>query len=112
MRTGATLLLALMSCALVASARADFRIAYSCDGNQHDADDWHASAMVLAMLAETGMTNRLVHFDYNNHLGDTAHIQDQPARRALHGFTLQSGDHRPGLLLVRSPAVAAAAAGP
>jgi hypothetical protein len=72
MRTGATLLLALMSCALVASARADFRIAYSCDGNQHDADDWHASAMVLAMLAETGMTNRLVHFDYNNHLGDNA----------------------------------------
>ena len=47
----------------------DYRIAYSADGNQHDADDWHASPLVLAMLAEAGLKDRLVHFDYNNHLG-------------------------------------------
>lgn len=46
-----------------------YRIGYSADGNQHDADDWHASPLTLAMLASAGLKDRLVHFDYNNHLG-------------------------------------------
>lgn len=41
------------------------RIAYSCDGNHNDPDDWIASAVTLAILAEAGLKDRLVHFDYN-----------------------------------------------
>jgi hypothetical protein len=47
-----------------------YRIAYSADGNQHDHDDLHASPMALALLHRAGMKSKLVHFDYNNHLGD------------------------------------------
>src|SRR5687767_7044128 len=41
------------------------RIAYSCDGNHNDPDDWAASAVALAILAESGLRDRLVHVDYN-----------------------------------------------
>lgn len=41
------------------------RIAYSCDGNHNDPDDWIASPVTLAILAEAGLKDRLVHFDYN-----------------------------------------------
>jgi hypothetical protein len=41
------------------------RIAYSCDGNDNDQDDWAASPVALAVLAEFGVKDRLVHFDYN-----------------------------------------------
>ena len=41
------------------------RIAYSCDGNHNDPDDWAASPVTLAILAEAGLKDRLVHFDYN-----------------------------------------------
>jgi len=41
------------------------RIAYSADGNFNDEDDWPASAVALAIFAEFGVQNKLVHFDYN-----------------------------------------------
>jgi len=41
------------------------RIAYSCDGNHNDPDDWAASPVTLAILVEAGLKDRLVHFDYN-----------------------------------------------
>jgi predicted amidohydrolase len=41
------------------------RIAYSADGNHNDPDDWIASPMALAILAQAGLKDRLVHFDYN-----------------------------------------------
>ena len=41
------------------------RIAYSADGNHNDPDDWIASPVTLAILAEAGLKDRLVHFDYN-----------------------------------------------
>lgn len=47
------------------------RIAYSCDGNQNDEDDWAASPVALALMAEFGVKDRLVHFDYNNILDNT-----------------------------------------
>lgn len=47
------------------------RIAYSCDGNQHDDDDWASSAMLFAILAHEGLQANLVHFDYNNHIWDS-----------------------------------------
>ena len=49
-----------------------WRVGYSADGNQHDPDDWHASPMSLALLHRAGLKSRLVHFDYNNHLGDNS----------------------------------------
>ena len=42
------------------------RIAYSCDGNHNDPDDWIASPVSLAIFAETGLRDRVVHFDYNS----------------------------------------------
>ncbi|SCG37456.1 carbohydrate-binding protein [Micromonospora coxensis] len=47
------------------------RIAWSSDGNYHDRDDIGASAMALALLAERGQQSRLVHWDYNSHLGSS-----------------------------------------
>jgi hypothetical protein len=41
------------------------RIAYSADGNHNDPDDWAASPLALAIFAEAGLKDRLVHFDYN-----------------------------------------------
>src|SRR5687768_15246317 len=42
------------------------RIAYSSDGNHNDPDDWAASPLALAIFAQTGLKDRLVHFDYNS----------------------------------------------
>ena len=47
------------------------RIAYSADGNANDPDDWAASPVALAILAECGVKDRLVHFDYNSILPKT-----------------------------------------
>jgi CubicO group peptidase (beta-lactamase class C family) len=47
------------------------RIAYSADGNHNDPDDWIASPVTLAILAEADLKDRLVHFDYNCILGLT-----------------------------------------
>jgi hypothetical protein len=41
------------------------RIAWSADGNHNDPDDWIASPLALAIFAEMGLRDRLVHFDYN-----------------------------------------------
>src|SRR5687767_6300652 len=41
------------------------RIAYSCDGNHNDPDDWASSAVALAIVAEAGLRDRFVHCDYN-----------------------------------------------
>jgi len=41
------------------------RIAYCADGNHNDPDDWVASPVALAILAEAGLAERLVHFNYN-----------------------------------------------
>jgi hypothetical protein len=41
------------------------RIAWSADGNHNDPDDWAASPVALAIFAEAGLKDRLVHFDYN-----------------------------------------------
>jgi hypothetical protein len=47
------------------------RIAYSSDGNHNDPDDWAASPVALALFAEFGVKDKLVHFDYNSILPDT-----------------------------------------
>lgn len=45
------------------------RLAYSSDGNFHDKDDLCATAMAISIAAEAGKKNKVVHVDYNNHLG-------------------------------------------
>lgn len=47
------------------------RIAYSADGNHNDPDDWAASPVALALFAEFGVKEKLVHFDYNSILNNT-----------------------------------------
>jgi hypothetical protein len=47
------------------------RIAWSSDGNHNDEDDWAASPVALAIFAEFGVKDRLVHWDYNNILAQT-----------------------------------------
>src|SRR5262249_3907364 len=47
------------------------RIAYSADGNHNDPDDWAASPVALAIFAESGVKDRLVHFHYNCILPET-----------------------------------------
>lgn len=47
------------------------RIAYSADGNHNDPDDWIASPVAVAIFAECGLKDRVVHFDYNCILPET-----------------------------------------
>lgn len=47
------------------------RIAYSADGNHNDPDDWAASPVALALFAQSGVKDKLVHFDYNSILNNT-----------------------------------------
>jgi hypothetical protein len=42
------------------------RIAYDADGNFNDPDDWAASPVALAIFAQAGLKDRLVHFAYND----------------------------------------------
>src|SRR5690606_17176365 len=42
--------------------------AYSADGNYHDEDDIAANPFALMLLAESGFKDRLVHFEYGNHI--------------------------------------------
>lgn len=48
------------------------RIAMSADGNQHDNDDWASAPMALAILAHRNLQANLVHYDYNDHIWDSA----------------------------------------
>ena len=50
--------------------RENDRIGWSSDGNQHDSDDWGATAIALAMFAKAGLQDRFVHFDYGSWLPD------------------------------------------
>ncbi len=44
------------------------RIAVSSDGNQHDSDDWAATAVTLAIIGNRQLQDKLVHYDYANHV--------------------------------------------
>jgi len=68
------------------------RIAYSADGNHNDPDDWIASPMTLAILAQVGLKDRLIHFDYNSILPQTnpawekTHAESVLGAAERHGF--------------------------
>ena len=46
-----------------------YRIAYTADGNTNDADDIGATPIALAIFAEFGVQDRVVHVSYNGILG-------------------------------------------
>jgi len=62
------------------------RIAVSSDGNQHDEDDWGATAMTLAIIDAAGLGGKLVHYDFASHLGNNgAKNEAQMIESALGG---------------------------
>lgn len=67
------------------------RIAYSADGNHNDPDDWAASPVALAIFAEAGLRDRLVHFDYNSILPRT-----NPAWEKTHAESVLGAAERYG----------------
>jgi len=60
-------------------------IAWTCDGNHNDEDDWAASPLALALFAEFGVKDRLVHFDYNNILHATNPGWEDEHRKSVLG---------------------------
>ncbi|KPL15558.1 MAG: hypothetical protein AMS26_07375 [Bacteroides sp. SM23_62] len=61
------------------------RIAYSTDGNFNDEDDWAASAFALAIFAEFGIQDKLVHFDYNCILPKTDTAWEKEHKKSILG---------------------------
>jgi hypothetical protein len=68
------------------------RIAYSADGNNRDRDDLFASAVSIAMFKAFGVTDRVVHFDYNSILGE-----DNPEYLQVHEESVRGAARRFGL---------------
>jgi hypothetical protein len=50
--------------------RGNYFIAISHDGNMHDKDDFIASALNIALLKEVDLWDKVLHFDYSNHIWD------------------------------------------
>ena len=61
------------------------RIAYCADGNFNDEDDWAASAFALAIFAEFGVKDKLVHFDYNCILPKTDKAWESEHKKSILG---------------------------
>jgi hypothetical protein len=70
------------------------RIAYSCDGNHNDPDDWIASPVTLVILAESGLKDRLVHFDYNCILPQTNPEWEKIHAESVLGAAERYGFHK------------------
>jgi hypothetical protein len=70
------------------------RIAWSCDGNHNDEDDWAASAVALAIFAEFGVKDRLVHYDYNNILPQTNPAWEKEHETSIVGAVERYGYNR------------------
>ena len=68
------------------------RIAYSADGNNRDRDDLFASAITIAMFKAFGVTEKVVHFDYNSILGE-----DNPEYLKIHEESVRGAAKRFGL---------------
>src|SRR5882672_10801102 len=70
------------------------RIAWSCDGNHNDEDDWAASPVALAIFAEAGVKGRLVHYDYNNILSQTNPAWEKQHETSVLGAVERYGYNR------------------
>lgn len=56
------------------------RIAISSDGNEHDHDDWAATPLSLALLAASGIQDKLVLYTYSDHIWGSN--QDHPSSKS------------------------------
>jgi len=72
------------------------RIAYDADGNFNDPDDWIASPVALAIFAEAGLKDQLVHFSYNNILP-----RNNPEWQRIHADSVQGAAQHYGFDLSR-----------
>jgi len=79
-----TLIIALFFLITIASLQAQTplwqgqgRIAISSDGNEHDHDDWAATPLSLALLAASGLQDKLVLYTYSDHIWGSN--QDHPS---------------------------------
>lgn len=50
------------------NAGSNARIVLDSDGNEHDSDDWAASAATLAIIANQGLKSNVVAYTYSNHI--------------------------------------------
>ena len=64
------------------------RIAYSADGNDHDRDDIGATPLGLAILAQAGLQEKLVHYDYNSHIWGSREQVSEMTESAVTGADL------------------------
>ena len=44
--------------------------ALSCDGNQHDKDDFVGTPLAIALMYYAGLSDKIVHINHSNHLGN------------------------------------------
>ncbi|MCG8698980.1 MAG: hypothetical protein MI922_13075, partial [Bacteroidales bacterium] len=44
--------------------------ALSADGNQHDKDDFVATPMAIALMHYAGLSDKIVHINHSNHMGN------------------------------------------
>lgn len=70
------------------------RIAWSCDGNHNDEDDWAASPVALAIFAGFGVKDRLIHYDYNNILPKTDPAWEKQHETSIVGAIERYGYNR------------------
>lgn len=85
------------------------RIAWSADGNHNDPDDWIASPLALAIFAEAGLRDRLVHFDYNCILTETNEEWEKIHAESVLGAVRRWGYDRSRFIDVRQDREAAIA---
>lgn len=70
------------------------RIAVSSDGNQHDSDDWAATAMTLAIIGNRELQDRLVHYDYADHVWNTNNLFETNVEESALGTAQRFGFDR------------------
>lgn len=73
------------------------RILLSSDGNEHDWDDWAASAMTLALLASQGLQDNLTLYTYSDHIWGSnqrfANVNGMSAYEHMRESVLRGADH-------------------
>jgi hypothetical protein len=67
------------------------RVAYSCDGNYHDKDDYGAAPMSVALLSDAGMGGKLVHFDFNSNRLNHNNTMATQMRKSIFGDSTSAG---------------------
>jgi len=60
------------------------RIIIGCDGNEHDNDDWSATALSLALLSSQQMQNKLSVYVYSDHIWGSNH--SKPVTNGLNPY--------------------------